>query len=82
MENNIVRLPEVLKARGVCRTAHYTDISRGLFTRPVALGKRARGWPQREVEALNAARIAGKSEAGMRTLVARLEADRQLDAAC
>lgn len=76
MVNQIVRLPAVLKARGICRTAHYGDINKGLFTRPVALGMRAKGWPQSEVEALVRARIAAKSDAEIRALVRELEAAR------
>jgi prophage regulatory protein len=35
------------------------------------------GWPANEVEALNAARIAGKSESEVRELVVKLEAARK-----
>lgn len=58
-------------------SAHYLDIQQGLFTRPVAIGQRSVGWPAHEVNELNAARIAGKSEAQIRELVIRLEAARQ-----
>ena len=37
---------------------------------------RSSGWPAREVAALNAARIAGKSDAEIRELVADLVAER------
>jgi prophage regulatory protein len=42
----------------------------------VAIGERAVGWPNCEVQAINAARIAGKTEAEIRELVARLHAKR------
>jgi prophage regulatory protein len=48
-----------------------------LLTKPVSLGGRAVGWPACEVAALNAARIAGKSNADVRNLVAKLEAGRE-----
>lgn len=74
----ILRLPAVLKARGRSRSTHYLDIQQGLFTRPVSLGSRAVGWPEHEVEALNEARIAGKGEAEIRSLVCTLEASRKV----
>jgi prophage regulatory protein len=49
----------------------------GLFTPPVPLGSRSVGWPAYEVEAINTARIAGKSDAEIRALVAELEAKRK-----
>lgn len=72
MPNSILRLPAVLQARGRSRSAHYLDIQQGLFTPPVAIGARAVGWPTREAEALNAARIAGQSDDEIRALVKRL----------
>lgn len=73
----ILRLPAVLQARGRSRSTHYLDIQQGLFTRPVSLGARAVGWPEHEVAALNEARIAGKCEADIRSLVRTLEASRK-----
>ncbi len=73
----ILRLRQVLKARGRSRSTHYTDIKQGLFPRPVLLGARAVGWPEHEVAALNAARIAGMTDVEIRTLVTQLEAARK-----
>jgi len=50
----------------------YTAIHDGLFTVPVPIGQRAVGWPDTEVKAINAARIAGKSDDEIRELVAKL----------
>jgi len=77
VSNTILRLPAVLRERGRSRSAHYGDIQSGLFTRPVPIGLRAVGWPLSEVEAINAARIAGKTDDEIRKLVARLEAARK-----
>jgi prophage regulatory protein len=77
MTHTILRLPAVIRARGRSRSAHYLDIQQGLFTRPVAIGLRAVGWPSEEVQALNAARIAGKSDEEIRALVVKLEAARK-----
>jgi prophage regulatory protein len=54
----------------------YNAIRVGLFTKPVQIGQRAVGWPDTEVFAINAARIAGSSEAEIRALVIRLHAKR------
>jgi len=54
----------------------YTAVKDGLFTTPVAIGQRAVGWPSDEVLAINAARIAAKSNAEIRELVVRLHARR------
>ncbi len=45
MTSTILRLRAVLHERGRSRSAHYKDIQQGLFTRPVAIGLRAVGWP-------------------------------------
>lgn len=73
MITTILRLPTVLQERCRSRSAHYLDIQQGLFTRPVSIGLRAVGWPATELVALNAARIAGKPDEEIRTLVVKLE---------
>lgn len=77
MVTTILRLPTVLRERGRSRSAHYLDIQQGLFTRPVTIGARAVGWPSSEVAAINAARIAGKTDKEIRALVMKLEAARK-----
>ena len=77
MTHTILRLPVVLRERGRSRSAHYHDIQQGLFTLPVPIGARAVGWPADELAALNAARIAGKSDDDIRALVAKLQAARK-----
>lgn len=78
MVSRILRLPEVLRARGRSRSTHYADIDEGLYTHPVPIGARAVGWPEHEVATLNAARISGMSDGEIRELVTRLEATRKL----
>lgn len=77
MPHIIQRLRVVLQLRGRSRSSHYLDIQQGLFTPPVLIGSRAVGWPSSEVEAINAARIAGKSEEEVRDLVAKLQVARK-----
>ena len=74
---SIIRMPAVKAETGHSSHASiYTAIHAGLFTMPVAIGQRSVGWPRHEVEKINAARIAGKSEADIRTLVDQLHAAR------
>lgn len=73
----IVRIANVLSSNGLSRSTIYSHISNGLWTKPVSLGVRAVGWPVNEVAALNNARIAGKTDAEIRTLVTELEAARK-----
>jgi prophage regulatory protein len=77
MTHTILRLPAVNRATGNSRSTHYLRITQGLFTKPVSIGPRAVGWPSSEVEAINAARIAGKTEGEIRALVLKLEAARK-----
>lgn len=74
---SFLRRPAVLKARGTSYDKLYKDIREGLWTHPVPLGRRAVGWPLHEVQTLNAARIAGKTDDEIRELVAELEAERK-----
>jgi prophage regulatory protein len=74
---SILRMPAVKAETGHRSHASiYSAIRAGLFTKPVSIGERAVGWPDSEVQAINAARIAGKSEAEIRELVSRLHAKR------
>ena len=54
----------------------YNLIREGLWTKPVSIGQRSVGWPDDEVRALCAARIAGKTDDEIRELVSRLHAKR------
>ena len=74
---SILRMPAVKAETGHRSHASiYTAIKAGLFTSGVAIGQRSKGWPSDEVKAINAARIAGKSEAEIKELVNRLHAKR------
>jgi len=73
----ILRLPAVLQEIGYSRSTLYHRIDQGLFTRQIPLGPRCVGWPLAEIVALNAARIAGKSDDDIRALVEALHHQRQ-----
>lgn len=77
MLNPILRVPAVKSDSGMARSTLYVRIKQGLWTKPVRLGARSVGWPASEVLAINAARIAGKSDDEIRELVAKLEAARK-----
>jgi len=72
----ILRRRQAEAASGYRRSTIYLRIQQGLWTRPVHLGARAVGWPAHEIEALNSARVAGKSDEEIRRLVAQMEAAR------
>lgn len=77
MLHTLLRLPAVKAQSGYSRSTIYLRMSQGLWTKPVSLGARAVAWPAGDVAALNAARIAGKSDEQLRALVLKLEAARQ-----
>lgn len=49
--DEILRLPEVLRALGVARTTLYDGIAAGRFPRPVKITKHATGWLKSEIVA-------------------------------
>ena len=71
-----VRLARAALRRGSLRVGSTVAACHPEPPRPVSLGPRAVGWPASEVAALNTARIAGKSDAEIRDLVASLQAAR------
>ena len=73
----ILRRKQVEAETGYSRSTIYLRISQRLFIKPVSLGARAVGFPAGEVLAMNAARIAGKSDTEIRALVAELTAARR-----
>ena len=70
----------VLDALRIKKSKFYGDIKAGLYTPPVKIGPRTSRWPRSEVVALNAARIAGKTDTEIRALVNSLLASRLLGA--
>lgn len=76
----ILRRNQVESESGYSRSTIYLRITQGLWPKPVSIGPRAVGWPAGEVAALNAARIAGKTDDEIRTLVAKLHTERRSDA--
>lgn len=74
---SILRMPAVKAETGHRSHASiYNAIKAGLFTRAVPIGQRSVGWPDYEVKAINAARIAGQPDDAIKALVDRLHAKR------
>jgi prophage regulatory protein len=69
----LLRRREVERATGLSRSTIYLRIAQGLWPKPVSLGARAVGWPADEVQTLNTARVAGRSDDQIRELVAGIE---------
>jgi len=80
MSQAILRLPDVKKAIGLSRSTIYLQVARGLFPAPVRISTRAVGWLSDEIDAIRAARIDGKTDDEIRTLVQALEAQSQAKA--
>lgn len=73
----ILRIDGVSQVTGHrSKTSIYNAVQAGLLTKPVPIGMRAVGWPDYEVEAVTAARVAGQSDDAIRVLVGRLHAQR------
>lgn len=76
----ILRLPEVKRVLGHRADASvYNAIRAGLFTTGVAVGQRARGWPDYEVNAIASARVAGKTDEQIRELVKSMHSARKVN---
>jgi prophage regulatory protein len=75
--NPLHRRPIVEQATGDSKTTIYRKIKAGLFTKPVKIGGDRVAWPANEIQAINQARIAGKSDEEIKKLVIELEAARR-----
>ncbi len=74
----IIRKPELREKMGLgSNSTVYAHVEEGTLTPPVKIGLRASGWPEHEVDAINAARIAGQTNDEIRELVETLVAKRQ-----
>lgn len=66
-----------------CSNTIRDHVRRGVLPKPIKLSSGPTApsvWPEREIEAVVQARVAGKSEDELRVLVAGLEAQRQVAA--
>jgi len=72
----LIKVPAACEMTGLSRSALYAGAANGLLPKLVKVGARASAVPAREIEAVNAARIAGKSDDEIRALVSRMHAAR------
>ena len=74
--NTFLRLKKVMDAMGISRSTVYLRIRQGLMPPPVKIGERCSAWPNYEITAINAARVAQKSDSEIRELVIQLQRQR------
>ena len=68
----LIKLSRVQDLTALQTTSVYAMVKSGLLTPPIKLTQRASAWVESEVLAINAARIAGKSDEEIRNLVRQL----------
>ena len=73
MALKILRANQAQQATGLPRSSFYSQISKGLLPPSIQLGV---GWVETEINAVNAARILGKTDEEIKSLVMRLVKDR------
>jgi len=62
MVQKIYRLPDVMNLTGLSRSSIYLRISEQQFPKPIKLGRRAVGWPEDTIIALQADVMGGSHE--------------------
>ncbi|MGH8856580.1 MAG: helix-turn-helix transcriptional regulator [Polaromonas sp.] len=72
----LLRKGGVLEKFNICNSTLYIQVAGGLFPAPVKIGPRASAWPEREVDAVISARIAGKTVDQIKALVKELHVQR------
>ena len=73
----LLKLHGVLDLTATSRSTHYENIKQGLMVPPISQGVQAVAYPEHEIQAIIAARIAGKSDDEIRTTVADLVKQRK-----
>jgi prophage regulatory protein len=63
MHQTILRLADVKARTGLSRSTIYALVKSGHLKRPVALGPRAVGWPDSDIEEFITSRIAARDAA-------------------
>jgi prophage regulatory protein len=73
----MLRIERAALKVGVKRSQFYKLAKEGMLPRAVSLGGRIVAWPDVELEVINRARVAGKTDDEIRALVAQLEQQRK-----
>ncbi len=77
MATRFIRLPMVKDLTGHSRSAIYAHIANGTLPPPIKLGKRSSAWAEDEIQRINSARLAGRSDKEIKALVTSLVAQRK-----
>jgi prophage regulatory protein len=77
MLTQIIRLSDVLKVYPSSKSTLYNQIDENLFPSQIKLGSRRIGFISNEVEAVIQARISGKSDDAIKTMVLSLKDKRK-----
>ena len=80
--NSFLKIQKVMELTCLSHTTLYARIKQGLMPPPVKLSDRCAAWPEYEIEALNAARIAQNSRDEIRELVKQLLRQRMTTTPC
>ncbi len=76
----LIRFEQVLPLYGTAETRFRQDVREGLMTSPIKPSRKLSLWPESELTAINAARLAGRKPDEIRALVQQLHAKRKTDA--
>ena len=74
--NTLLRFTKVMEVMVMSRSTLYLRVKQGLMPPPIKLGERCTVWPEHEISAINAARIAMKKDDEIRELVTHLQQKR------
>ena len=77
MTDSLIRIKKVEEKTGLKKSMVYDLISKQEFVTSIKIGERAVAWVSSEIDAINAARMAGKSADEIRQLVKTLMERRQ-----
>lgn len=80
MQNRLIRVEPARDKTGDARSTFYAKVKDGLMPPPIRLGgerSRSVAWVEREIDAVIAARVAGKSDDEVRDLIRDLVAARR-----
>lgn len=73
---SLLSLPKAGDLLGRGRSSIYSDVAKGLVTKPISAGPNAKRWPAGELRQIVQARISGKTDDELRELVRALHARR------
>lgn len=76
MALKILRASQAQEATGLPRSCFYSQVAKGLLPPSIQLGPRSVGWVETEINAVNVARILGKTDEEIKSLVMRLVKER------